>query len=381
MPDRSVIFFNHYPENNTGGAETATRLWVSTLIAQGIKVSQYFLADNPKNRNSHKYQVAFGHFPHPQLPIPLIKEVKQTQPEKIIFGSPLSETQLYAMIGLCLAGESKRLVAVSHGALIPPLPHASTLKEQALSEYRLVKLMLLKLVMSFPDTTLIAVSNATAQHLRQLGIKNNIHICPPSTPHENPNCQPVVKNEIHNPVEICYVGRISPEKGLLNRLAPLAKEASNRNLPINFSIIGPSQGNEQLATSVQLESGDTIQLKGPKYGPDLCIAYTNADFLTLLSNTEGNPLVLQEAVRHATPIIGTDIPSIREFLTKSDSKAGTLVNPDNTEIMINQVLTFIKNLIEQPKQISTLSTAALNLSRQFDPIYLANCFINTILEN
>jgi glycosyltransferase involved in cell wall biosynthesis len=101
-----------------------------------------------------------------------------------------------------------------------------------------------------------------------------------------------------------------------------------RRLPrVRFRLIGteePADGEyHQLAR--QLGVLDRVEFVGTVPRESLPAAYADADVLAVPSLAEGHALAPLEAVASGTPVVGSDIPGIRE--TVEDGVNGLLVPP------------------------------------------------------
>ncbi|GAA1943493.1 glycosyltransferase family 4 protein [Kitasatospora viridis] len=112
------------------------------------------------------------------------------------------------------------------------------------------------------------------------------------------------------PLELLYVGRLSPQKNvgrLLDALGLIRR-------PIRLRIVGDGELRGKLERQARELALDKVEFAGAKLGPELLRAYAEADAFVLPSDKEGMPLVALEAMAAGLPVIATDVPGNRELL-------------------------------------------------------------------
>ena len=83
---------------------------------------------------------------------------------------------------------------------------------------------------------------------------------------------------------------------------------------------------------------DRIDLLGPvAFGPDLLGLYRGADCFVHVSNTEGSPQVVAEAMAAGLPIVATDVGGVSAAL--NGGACGLLVPPGNARAMADALRT------------------------------------------
>ena len=130
------------------------------------------------------------------------------------------------------------------------------------------------------------------------------------------------------------VGRLAPQKGF-ETLIGAARAWSDRE-PRPLVVIageGPLAG--ELSGQAQRLSVD-VRFLGSR--SDVTALLAAADVFVLPSRWEGQPLILQEALRAGRPIVATDVGGVRD-LTGDD--AVLLVPPDNPEALARAVLSVL----------------------------------------
>lgn len=107
--------------------------------------------------------------------------------------------------------------------------------------------------------------------------------------------------------EFLYVGRLSPQKGLMN-LIEAFRRTYEKNKNIRLTIVGDGSEKEKLvALTEQLSLTNNIKFEGYKSSTEPYFERAKATLLT--SNFEGFPNVLVESISRGTPVISFDCPS------------------------------------------------------------------------
>jgi len=129
------------------------------------------------------------------------------------------------------------------------------------------------------------------------------------------------------PLELLYVGRLSPQKNVARLLDAMAQVRR----PVRLRIVGDGELRSELLAQAErlgLTRSGTVEFAGAKLGPDLISAYGGADAFVLPSDKEGMPLVALEAMAAALPVIATDVPGNTELL----GDVGLLAAPEPTAL-------------------------------------------------
>ena len=127
---------------------------------------------------------------------------------------------------------------------------------------------------------------------------------------------------------LIYVGRLSPEKGLITllegfRLARLARQ----NLELH--IVGSGPLRDELARKIEeLGLSECTVLHGfVPMGPSLLRLYDMCDLVVITSYTEGLPRALVEAMGRGLGVVATRVGSIPDVV--KEGEIGRLVEPDD----------------------------------------------------
>ncbi len=149
-----------------------------------------------------------------------------------------------------------------------------------------------------------------------------------------------------NVINIIYLGRLSPEKGV-DRLIDAVSEIRDCASQFRLWIVGKNDPNSRTDLQAELENlvkqrglSDVVTFLGEKTNP---YPYLKAcDLMVLPSRKEGMGIVIWEALVCGTPVIATDSGGPREAL--NNGKWGTIVE-NSTEGIKHGILEFLEGRI------------------------------------
>lgn len=125
---------------------------------------------------------------------------------------------------------------------------------------------------------------------------------------------------------VLFVGRLSPEKGPDVLLDAYRDVAGDR--PLVF--VGGSSFNDEYVTELRhrATADPRIVFAGFRAGDDLDELYANAGLVVVPSRSEGQPLVVLEALARGVPIVATAIPGIAEIVTDTGAAVDLVPTDD-----------------------------------------------------
>ncbi len=125
-------------------------------------------------------------------------------------------------------------------------------------------------------------------------------------------------------LRILNVGRLSVHKAQHDLISACA-QLRDQGIDFTCTIVGEGELRPTLEKQIaDLNLVAHVTLAGARYHDQVLALYAEYDVFVLSSITEGQPIVLMEAMRAGIPIIATRISAIPELL----GECGTLVNPD-----------------------------------------------------
>jgi glycosyltransferase involved in cell wall biosynthesis len=167
-------------------------------------------------------------------------------------------------------------------------------------------------------------------------------IAPPAGDQFDPD---IGKGEIdqraqRGPLQVVFVGNISPRKGLDTLVDGVALSDSDAEL----TVVGRPV-NEEYTTAIrdridEHDLRDRIQLVGELTDDDLAAALRGSHVLAVPSRYEGFGIVYLEAMSFGLPVIASQAGGASDVVT--DGETGTLVPPDD-ETAVAEALTELSN--------------------------------------
>jgi glycosyltransferase involved in cell wall biosynthesis len=131
---------------------------------------------------------------------------------------------------------------------------------------------------------------------RVLKVTNGISLLP------SDSCKP----RSSKTVNVTYVGRLSPEKGLSDLLHVWATVKARASRSVELRMIGDGpQADELRALALALDLGETVEFFG--YCEAVPTELAKADLFVLPSYAEGNSNAILEAMRAGLPIVATRV--------------------------------------------------------------------------
>jgi glycosyltransferase involved in cell wall biosynthesis len=133
------------------------------------------------------------------------------------------------------------------------------------------------------------------------------------------------------------VAAVTPDKGhdvLLDALATTA------DLSWRCACVGSLDRDPAFAEGVRRRAqngglGGRVRFPGPRTGPDLDRAYSDADLLVLASHAETYGMVVTEALAHGVPVVAAEVGGVTEALGHGEdgTRPGLLVPPGDPEAL------------------------------------------------
>lgn len=165
------------------------------------------------------------------------------------------------------------------------------------------------------------------------------------------------------PYRLLYTGRIDRAKGLFEIIAAL-KILVNQGEDLVLDLVGwPAKGDpvlsELLAFADKHGVSERVQYHGYQpLGPQLFAYYRNADIYIIasLSNFEGFPRTIWEAMAHSLPVVATRVGSVPHFV----QSAAELVVPGSVENLVAA----LRCLLHEPPRRQQLIRNGRELARQ-----------------
>lgn len=153
---------------------------------------------------------------------------------------------------------------------------------------------------------------------------------------------------IDRPLRVIFLGRMDKQKGL-SHLTHVISQTKLRSMPIEWRIVGKSVISSNDSSLAFINS----MVEPPVFDDQsLTDLYDWADVLLLLSDYEGLPLTILEAMRQGVVVIATDVGAVSEVL---NDDVGYIVNPSTRA---PDTIAALSEIIRDKKILATKGRAA-----------------------
>ncbi len=203
----------------------------------------------------------------------------------------------------------------------------------------------------YPRSEFIAISDSTAEDLRNIGVRNKIHVVQSGIPQ-----LPRSTEEKRQKNLIAYVGRIKKYKSIDHFVRTVALIKHDRK--IDAVIVGEGDARAELI-GLSKKLGAEIKFTGFVSEEEKYQIYSRARVVIQPSIKEGWGLTAIEAQSCGTPVVCADSPGLREVVV--DGKTGFLYPYGD----INMLTAKIIELIDDEKKWHKFSRAAKEWAHRF----------------
>jgi len=183
------------------------------------------------------------------------------------------------------------------------------------------------------------------------------------TEKELESIQPNLRNGLHTPPELVYVGRLSPEKGvevLLRAFRQALDVLPDEHRP-NLTVVGDGPQRrylEKLVSALQCE--ERVRFRGQLDRRELSVELEGKDLAVLPSLTEGFAKASLEALAHGLPIIATNVGSAAAIAGKPGER-GWIVPPGDPDALARALVEVLTDCVDW----GTLRRRCYAYARQF----------------
>jgi glycosyltransferase involved in cell wall biosynthesis len=194
-------------------------------------------------------------------------------------------------------------------------------------------------------STFVADLAERAYHRRPTVIPNGIRRSP----------RPEI--EVHDPVRILWVGRLSEQK---NPALALAALAQLRDLPWTLEVIGDGPLRPNFAAiAAKFGVADRVTMSGWLDSASVAARMAVADILLMTSHSEGLPMAAIEALDHGLAIVSTRIPGVADLV--EDDVNGMLGDPTP-----ESMAAALRRLLADPARLRRCRAASATAAARFD---------------
>lgn len=148
------------------------------------------------------------------------------------------------------------------------------------------------------------------------------------------------------PLEIVYVGRLLPFKGVPMLLKAIARFRQSH--PVKLTLIGegPLQHDWQALTT-ELQLNDIVNWYGTACAAEIVQQLHQSHVLCLPSIRESGGAVLLEAMACARPVLSINFGGPGEVI---DETVGALIEPDGVDAVIDGLVEQLHDIVQHPKK-------------------------------
>jgi len=190
----------------------------------------------------------------------------------------------------------------------------------------------------------IAVSPSIGEKLKQKlpHRADDIHIR--SCPVDVPELQDRAYAGYSEPLRLTYAGRLTDHEKKVSRLVPLVRELHARQVSFQLRVIGEGGYEGWLANEVSLlpvGMRELISLEGLQSPDQMDAVWRTTDVSILVSDIEGTPLSMLEAMGHSCVPVVPDVGGIAQVVKHNES--GLLYSEGDISQMAGQIKSLSDN--------------------------------------
>jgi glycosyltransferase involved in cell wall biosynthesis len=199
---------------------------------------------------------------------------------------------------------------------------------------------LLRRLLSLPHVVVVLSERELAAQ-RELVPEQDIRLIPnaiDTTPYLH---LPLRRYSAARPLELIYLGRLAPEKGIYELLHALAM-ARSQGAEARLCIVGSGTEQARLKrTADRLQLSSSVTFAGAAFGVAKLELLSRADVLTLPSYSEGLPYALLEGMAAGKTVLVTPVGAIPDVVTAGQH--GLLVPPRDITALASAIVSLAAN--------------------------------------
>jgi phosphatidyl-myo-inositol alpha-mannosyltransferase len=166
----------------------------------------------------------------------------------------------------------------------------------------------------------------------------------------HPDNEPYERWQSRDKVNIVFVGRLDPRKGVDHLIAAVPKVVERTGGRARFLIVGDSYLRNKLEAAVRPDMREHVDFIGAVAAADLPRWFATADiFVSPATGNESFGIVLLEAMAAGKPVVCSDIPGYRTVVIPDQN--GVLHAPND----VDALATALSGLVEDEDHRTTLS--------------------------
>jgi glycosyltransferase involved in cell wall biosynthesis len=151
----------------------------------------------------------------------------------------------------------------------------------------------------------------------------------------------VPKSDMEESNLIVWIGRFVPEKGV-HVLINAAKKVVNQRNDVKFLLVGDGPLKQKMIFLVKtLKLEKYVAFRGSVPHEEVPKFLQKSTLVVIPSLREGMPFILLEAMACGKPVVGSNIPGIKDVITHL--KNGLSVPPGDSEALANAIMFLLEN--------------------------------------
>ncbi|NOT33138.1 MAG: glycosyltransferase family 4 protein [Candidatus Eisenbacteria bacterium] len=176
----------------------------------------------------------------------------------------------------------------------------------------------------------------------------------------HPEVEPFEEHREPGVVNLLFVGRLDPRKGVHHLLAAMPGVVARSNVPVRLLLVGDSYLRHKLQASVPANLRDRVRFLGHVPSNDLPRWYATGDiFVSPASGQESFGIVLVEAMASGRAVVASDIPGYRTVVTPD--RDGVVVPPGD----VNALAEKIAGLVNDPVKRASIAARGRERALEF----------------
>jgi glycosyltransferase involved in cell wall biosynthesis len=226
---------------------------------------------------------------------------------------------------------------------------------------------LLRRVLSWPDAVVLLAQSEMAAYAEFAPRARLFRIANAVSPDEAE--MRVELNEEHRPLRIVYMGRLAPDKGVLETVEAV-RILCDRGIDVSLTIAGSGSAEHEIAQAIAAKGlSDRAVLVGAVFGPAKQQLWRQADALALPTAREGLPYALLEAMAASVVPVASPVGAIPDVV---QNEVNGLLVPARDALALANALERLAN--DRPLLLRLALAARLRIVNHYSLVRMAEEF-------
>jgi glycosyltransferase involved in cell wall biosynthesis len=164
----------------------------------------------------------------------------------------------------------------------------------------------------------------------------------------------VPRRAVHQPLRVLSIGRLASQK----RLERLITAMAGMEIPASLTIAGDGEDRETLESMVRRLGLRNVTFVGKKGDSEMQELHRTHDVFAIVSDREGMPLAVLEAMASGLPVVATDVEGLRDLV----GDTGLLIDVSD----VGGIARALRRIAVEPGLIERLSLRSIAKARKYD---------------